>query len=39
VRFEDKEEDLKKLRLENGDRILDVDSYFINILHKFIITV
>jgi hypothetical protein len=28
VRWDDKDEDLKKLRFENGDTIPDVESYF-----------
>jgi hypothetical protein len=29
VSYEDKKEDLKRLRFENGDVISDVDSYFV----------
>jgi hypothetical protein len=31
VRFGDKEEDLERLRFENGDVIPDVESYFDNV--------
>jgi hypothetical protein len=30
VKDEDKKEDLKKLRFENGDSIPDVSNYFVN---------
>jgi hypothetical protein len=29
VSYEDKKEDLKRLRFENGDIIPDVESYFV----------
>jgi hypothetical protein len=31
VSYEDKDDDLEKLRFENGDTIPDVESYFIEL--------